>query len=163
MVNSLIGPVLSSKHGCGRKRRCGWCGATGGRRAERKKPKKEKMEATPRRRCRASMGSAGLVRYAVKENLAETGPASPLALRSPNFLLCQPELSFSRFGVSELALAGVARDLGSGHGTNSFVNFTEFVPKYSRALMQSLYDVHKMIPLQVYFEIFGNCGYRPDI
>jgi hypothetical protein len=69
-------------------------------------------------------------------------PASRLALRSPNFPLCQPELPFSRGGVPELALAGVARDLGSSHGSNSFVNFTEFLLKCKCALMQSFYDVH---------------------
>jgi hypothetical protein len=61
--------------------------------------------------------------------------------------LRQPKLPFSRCGVPELTLADVARDLGSGHGSNSRVNFTEFRLKYRSALMQSFYDVHESLQL----------------
>jgi hypothetical protein len=51
--------------------------------------------------------------------------------------------------ITCLALAGVARDLASGHGSNSFVNFTEFVLKCRCALMQSFYDVPESPPTEL--------------
>jgi hypothetical protein len=60
--------------------------------------------------------------------------------------LRQPKLSFGRFGVPERALAG-ARDLcctqRSTQGSNSLLNFAEFVLKFNATLMQSFYDVHE--------------------
>jgi hypothetical protein len=57
------------------------------------------------------MGGAGAVTYRCPRELDYSGESLPLALRGPNFLLCQPELPFSCGGVTELTLAGVARDL----------------------------------------------------
>jgi hypothetical protein len=84
-------------------------------------------------------GRGTAVTYRCPRELDYSGESLPLALRSPNFLLRQPELPFGRCRVSELALAGVVRsDLCCfTQGSNSFVNFAEFVLKYRPALMQS--------------------------
>jgi hypothetical protein len=68
---------------------------------------------------------------------ASCGESLPLALRGPNFLLCQPELPFSRGGMTKLTPDVPYPDLVSTQGPNSLVNFTEFVLKYRSALMQS--------------------------
>jgi hypothetical protein len=60
----------------------------------------------------------------------------PLALRIPDSLLRQPELPFSRGGVTKFTSAITdSSGAGSGQGSNSLLNFTEFVLKYSSALV----------------------------
>lgn len=74
-------------------------------------------------------------RHAGPSLLTRNASLFRLALRGPNFLLRQPELPFSRGGMTKLTSVVTDSDLRSAQGSNSLLNLTEFVLKYSSALV----------------------------